>query len=105
MRHDMVFKKHPNNLLQRMHEGRGETSEDKLESEREGREDAGQTGAMGERNRGNETISLTSCHSIASSPSKPSAVRRPLAHHLHGATPATPCAIPKACKSGIPNPT
>ena len=45
MRHDMVFKKHPNNLLQRMHEGRGETSEDKLESEREGREDAGQAGA------------------------------------------------------------
>ena len=84
-----------------MHEGKGGISEDKLESEREGREDAGQAGAMG----GNETISLTSCHSIASSPSKPSAVRRPLAHHLRGATPATSCAIPKACKSGIPNPT
>ena len=65
-----------------MHEGRGGTSEDKLESERE---DAGQAG---ERNCGNETISFTSCHSVASSPSKPSAVRRPLVHHALSPRPA-----------------
>ena len=68
-----------------MHEGRGGTSEDKLESEKE---DAGQAGAMGERNCGNETINFTSCHSVASSPSKPSTARRPLVHHALSPRPA-----------------
>jgi len=90
--HDGFQKNIPTIFSQRMHEGRGGTS-----LNLKGREDAGQAGAMGEQTAETRRFSFTSCHSIAASPSKPS--------NYCKAPVGTPCAIPKACKSGIPNPT